>query len=67
MDATEFKDAEPWLTAEEAAGYLQIEVSTVKKWVKLRQIPHGRAGSLPRFRRSELDRWMKEKAEKVPA
>lgn len=56
------KDADRWMTAEEAAEYLQVAESTVKKWAKLDQIPHGRVGSLARFRKSDLDEWAKQNA-----
>lgn len=55
-------DTEEWITPEEAADYLKVEVSTVKKWVKLRQIPHGKVRSLTRFKKSQLDEWVRESA-----
>lgn len=57
------KDADRWMTAEEAAEYLQVAESTVKKWAKLDQIPHGKVGSLARFRKADLDAWAKQNAE----
>ena len=54
--------AEPLWTAEEVADYLRVSVETVKKWVKLDQIPHGKAGSLARFRKSDIDAWLASNA-----
>lgn len=63
MCPTRNKEDDRWLTAEEAAEYLQVKESTVKKWVKLNQIPHGKVGSLARFRREDLDEWARSKGE----
>jgi PTS system nitrogen regulatory IIA component len=61
------KEAERWMTAEEAAEYLQVAEATVKKWVKLDQIPHGKVGSMARFRKSDLDAWALANAEEHAA
>jgi len=68
MDQSASKDIDRgWMTAEEAAEYLGVSAATVKKWVKLRRIPFGRAGSLARFSRADLDAWVRSRGEKVPA
>jgi excisionase family DNA binding protein len=53
------KETRDWMTAGEVADYLKVEESTVKQWVKLKKIPHGRAGSLSRFDRKEIDEWVR--------
>lgn len=59
MEPATRNDEGRWLTAEEVAAYLQVEESTVKKWAKLGKIPHGKAGSLARFDRDEVDAWVR--------
>jgi excisionase family DNA binding protein len=46
-----------WLTLKEAAAYIAVSRSFLRK--HLRQLPHARAASkLLRFRRDDLDRWL---------
>lgn len=52
------KESREWMTAAEVADYLKVEESTVKQWVKLKKIPHGKAGSLARFDRETIDAWV---------
>ena len=51
---------ERWLDYIEIAEYLNFKPSTVKKKVRLRQIPFHRipGTNRVRFRRSEIDTWM---------
>ena len=49
---------EPYLTTEEAAAYLQINVRTLYRLLRVGEIPAGRIGRLWRFRESELDAWL---------
>lgn len=46
------------LTAEEAAEYLRVSISAVYTWVSRGRLPCLRAGSLLRFRQSDLDAWL---------
>ena len=46
------------LTASEAADYLRVSVSAVYSWVARGRLPCLRAGSLLRFRQSDLDAWL---------
>lgn len=65
-DKPRVHDAEPFMTYEEAADYLRISQVTLRTRVSKGEVPHykiGRGG-LVRFRRSELDTWMKEHAHK---
>jgi excisionase family DNA binding protein len=50
------RDADPWLTSDEAAEYLGIAVSTVHDLVCDGLLPrHGAKGHRLRFRREDLD------------
>ena len=51
---------EPWWDIRIAARYLSVSVAFVRKAVRQKRIPFARAGSKNlRFRKSELDEWMK--------
>jgi PTS system nitrogen regulatory IIA component len=58
-------DLEPLMTPEEAARYLRIAEKTIRNKVSLGQIPYCKPGGALRFRRSELDDWMKEQPASV--
>ena len=47
------------LTPREAAAYLKVAVQTLYDWVSERKVPVERAGRALRFRRSDLDTWLK--------
>lgn len=67
MASGESNETAPLWTAEEAAAFLKVKVSTVKQWAKLGKIPHRRAGDLIRFDRDELDQWTREGGARVAA
>jgi len=50
------------MNAQELAEYLGIAASTVYKKVEYRQIPFTKIGSLLRFPKWIIDRWLSEKA-----
>lgn len=50
------------MNAQEIADYLGIATSTVYKKVEYRQIPFTKIGSLLRFPKWIIDRWLSEKA-----
>lgn len=50
---------EKLMTANEVADYLQCSLSTVRRLVMRGKIPHFRLGKLVRFRRVEIDAWLK--------
>lgn len=53
-------EVEPYITAEEAAEYLGLSRQTIYNKCSLGQLPHYKSPSgLLRFRRSELDEWMR--------
>ena len=53
---------EPWLSVDELAGYLGIKRDTVYKWIMRRRLPAHKAGRLWKFRRDEVDAWVKSGA-----
>lgn len=54
------KMSESWIGIEEAANYLDIKVVTLRNWLKRENgIPANRIGKLWKFKRSELDVWVK--------
>ena len=48
------------LTTVEVATYLQVSKGTVSQWVKTGKIPVTKVGALNRFRRSDIDAWLKD-------
>ncbi len=65
-EAAEPGRREPLLTYDQLAADLDIPLGTLFAWVSNREIPHLRLGPRTvRFRRSEIENWLKERA--VPA
>lgn len=58
---------EPLMTADEVATYLRVTAGSVYNWVSKGEIPFVKVGAAVRFRRTELDRWVEERAGRVPA
>ena len=51
---------EGYISIDEAAGYLDIKMVTLRNWIKKKpDIPAHRVGKLWKFKRSELDEWIK--------
>ena len=50
---------EKLMTAREVADYLQCSLSTVRRMVGRGGIPHFRLGKLVRFRRTDVDAWLR--------
>lgn len=49
-----------WIGIEEAANYLGVNKDTIRNWIKKDTgIPAHRIGKLWRFKKSELDAWIK--------
>ena len=48
-----------WLSVEEIAAYLGTKKETVYKWVRLQGMPKHKVGRLLKFRREEVDHWVK--------
>lgn len=52
---------EKWISIEVAAEYLDIKLGTFRKWVnnKEKNVPAHKIGKQWKFKRSELDEWVK--------
>ena len=51
---------ENWINIEEAAEYLAIKPVTLRTWIKKdKGLPAHRVGKFWKFKRSELDDWIK--------
>ena len=48
-----------WIGIEEAANYMDVNKDTVRRMLKNTDIPAHRIGKLWKFKRSELDEWIK--------
>ncbi|MCL4551936.1 MAG: helix-turn-helix domain-containing protein [Candidatus Marsarchaeota archaeon] len=48
-----------WLSVEEIAAYLGIKRDTVYKWVERRKMPAHKMGRLWKFRREDVDYWVR--------
>ena len=51
--------ADHWIGIEEAATYLGVTKDTVRNWIKKTDIPAHKIGKLWKFKKSELDIWVK--------
>ncbi len=49
---------EPYLTSEDLAAYLRLNVKTVYRLTKAGKIPAVRVGQRWRFRKSQIDAWL---------
>ncbi len=50
---------ERWLSLEEIATYLGIKRDTVYKWINRKKMPAHKVGSLWKFKRDEIDEWVR--------
>ena len=50
---------EKWIGIEEAANYMDVTKDTVRNWIKRTDIPAHKIGKLWKFKKSELDVWIK--------
>lgn len=50
---------EPWVSTKEIAEHLGVTMETVRKWIKAGNIPCSRVGKLWKFKKSEVDAWVK--------
>ncbi len=48
-----------WLSVDEIAAYLGIKRDTVYKWIADKQMPDHKVGRLWKFRKEEVDEWVK--------
>ena len=54
---SEFEDR--WLSVEEICKYLGISNDTVYRWIDKRDMPANKVGRLWKFKKSEVDEWVK--------
>jgi len=54
----EFEDR--WLSVDEICKHLGVSNDTVYKWIDKHRMPAHRMGRLWKFKRSEVDVWVKE-------
>ncbi|MCI8951627.1 MAG: helix-turn-helix domain-containing protein [Lachnospiraceae bacterium] len=56
----ENKSDDRWIGIEEAASYLDVNKDTIRNWIKKNAgIPAYKIGKLWKFKKSELDAWIK--------
>lgn len=49
-----------WISIEDAANYLGVKVVTIREWIKKDNgIPAHKIGKLWKFKKSELDEWVR--------
>ena len=48
-----------WLSVDEIALYLGVKRNTVYKWIDRKQMPGHKAGRLWKFRKEEVDQWVR--------
>lgn len=53
-------NSEKWINIEETAEYLGVKVVTIRNWIKKNNgIPAHKIGKMWKFKRTELDDWVK--------
>jgi excisionase family DNA binding protein len=50
---------ENWISIKEAAEHLGVKIDSIRKWIKKTDIPAHKIGKLWKFKKSELDEWVK--------
>lgn len=50
-----------WMTLEEVAKYFKVSKDSIYRLAQRREIPASKLGNLWRFRKTEIDEWMKNK------
>lgn len=51
-----------WISTDEAAEYLGVKATTIREWIKKESgIPAHKVGKLWKFKKSELDDWIRNK------
>ncbi|MEQ8165690.1 MAG: helix-turn-helix domain-containing protein [Alphaproteobacteria bacterium] len=48
-----------WLSVDEIAVYLGVKRDTVYKWIDRKQMPAHKVGRLWKFRKEEIDQWVR--------
>ena len=50
---------ENWISITEAAEHLDVTVDSIRNWIKKMDLPAHKIGKLWKFKKSELDQWVK--------
>lgn len=48
-----------WLSVDEIATYLGVKRDTIYKWIERRGMPASKVGRLWKFRKEDVDRWVR--------
>ena len=48
-----------WLSVDEIADYLGVAKQSIYRWIDYKYLPAHRVGKLWKFKRSEVDAWVK--------
>ncbi len=48
-----------WIGIEQVAQYLGVNKDTIRNWIKRNSVPAHKVGKLWKFKKSELDEWIK--------
>jgi len=49
-----------WLSVDEIASYLGVKRDTVYSWISSKDLPAHKMGRLWKFKRDEVDEWVRE-------
>ena len=55
-----------WIGLVEAAEYMDVTKDTVRNWIKKTDIPAHKIGKLWKFKKSEIDEWIKSGKSALP-
>ncbi len=55
-----------WIGLEEVAEYMDVTKDTVRNWIKKTDIPAHKIGKLWKFKKSEIDEWIKSGKSALP-
>ena len=55
-----------WIGLEEAAEDMDVTKDTVRNWIKKTDIPAHKIGKLWKFKKSEIDEWIKSGKSALP-
>lgn len=54
-----------WLTVDEIAEYLGVSKVTIYTWVTSKKMPGHKVGRLWKFKRAEIDLWIRDGGDKI--
>lgn len=58
LDMIGTRGGSPWMTAEELARYLEVDIGTVTQWAQAGRLPAQQEGSQWRFDRAKIEEWL---------